>query len=52
LLGWSPKIPLNEGLKKAVAYFAERQKSSHNSIENKGRIEEAVDQLKTIANKY
>jgi UDP-glucuronate decarboxylase len=24
LLGWSPKIPLNQGLKKAVAYFAER----------------------------
>jgi UDP-glucuronate decarboxylase len=26
LLGWSPTIPLNEGLKKTVAYFAERVK--------------------------
>jgi UDP-glucuronate decarboxylase len=52
LLGWTPKIPLNEGLKKAVAYFAERQKSSHNSLENKNKIEEAVDQLKTTVNKY
>lgn len=27
LLGWSPTIPLQEGLKKTVAYFAERVKS-------------------------
>jgi UDP-glucuronate decarboxylase len=52
LLGWSPKIPLNEGLKKAVAYFAERQESSHNKLENKNKIEDAIDQLKTVANKY
>ncbi len=31
LLGWSPTIPLTEGLKKTVAYFAERIKTSENS---------------------
>jgi UDP-glucuronate decarboxylase len=30
LLGWSPTIPLAEGLKKTVAYFAERIKTSDN----------------------
>ncbi len=30
LLGWSPTIPLAEGLKKTVAYFAERLKTSDN----------------------
>ena len=30
LLGWSPTIPLAEGLKKTVAYFAERINSSDN----------------------
>lgn len=30
LLGWSPTIPLAEGLKKTVAYFAERVKKSDN----------------------
>jgi UDP-glucuronate decarboxylase len=30
LLGWSPTIPLSEGLKKTVAYFAERIKTSDN----------------------
>jgi UDP-glucuronate decarboxylase len=30
LLGWSPTIPLAEGLKKTVAYFAERIKTSEN----------------------
>jgi len=29
LLGWQPTIPLAEGLKKAVAYFAERIESSN-----------------------
>ncbi len=33
LLGWQPTIPLAEGLKKAVAYFAERLEDS-NSKEN------------------
>jgi UDP-glucuronate decarboxylase len=28
LLGWSPTIPLREGLKRTVAYFAERIKAS------------------------
>lgn len=31
LLNWSPTIPLAEGLKKTVAYFAERVKSSENA---------------------
>ena len=31
LLGWSPTIPLAEGLEKTVAYFAERIKTSENS---------------------
>ena len=30
LLGWSPTIPLAEGLQKTVAYFAERIKTSEN----------------------
>ncbi len=30
LLGWAPTIPLAEGLKKTVAYFAERIKTSDN----------------------
>jgi len=30
LLGWQPTIPLAEGLKKTVAYFAERIKTSDN----------------------
>jgi UDP-glucuronate decarboxylase len=30
VLGWSPTIPLSEGLKKTVAYFAERIKTSEN----------------------
>jgi UDP-glucuronate decarboxylase len=30
LLGWQPTIPLAEGLKKTVAYFAERLKTSEN----------------------
>jgi UDP-glucuronate decarboxylase len=30
LLGWSPTIPLAEGLKKTVAYFAERVETSDN----------------------
>ena len=30
LLGWEPTIPLAEGLKKTVAYFAERIKTSDN----------------------
>ncbi len=30
LLGWQPTIPLKEGLAKAVAYFAERVKTSDN----------------------
>ncbi len=30
LLGWSPTIPLAEGLEKTVAYFAERIKTSEN----------------------
>jgi len=30
LLGWEPTIPLAEGLKKTVAYFAERIKTSEN----------------------
>ncbi len=30
LLGWSPTIPLVEGLQKTVAYFAERIKTSEN----------------------
>jgi UDP-glucuronate decarboxylase len=30
LLGWSPTIPLAEGLKKTVAYFAERIKTADN----------------------
>ncbi len=30
LLGWSPTIPLADGLKKTVAYFAERIKTSDN----------------------
>jgi UDP-glucuronate decarboxylase len=30
LLGWQPTIPLAEGLKKTVAYFAERIKTSEN----------------------
>ena len=30
LLGWSPTIPLAEGLKRTVAYFAERIKTSDN----------------------
>lgn len=29
LLGWQPTVPLAEGLKKAVAYFAERMENSH-----------------------
>jgi UDP-glucuronate decarboxylase len=32
LLNWSPTIPLTEGLKKTVAYFAERIKTSDNKI--------------------
>ena len=32
LLGWQPTIPLAEGLKKTVAYFAERIKTSENKI--------------------
>ncbi len=32
LLGWSPTISLDEGLKKTVAYFAERIKTSDNKI--------------------
>ena len=31
-LGWEPKIPLDEGLKKTVAYFRERLKSEENII--------------------
>ncbi|MGI8468995.1 MAG: UDP-glucuronic acid decarboxylase family protein [Pyrinomonadaceae bacterium] len=30
LLGWSPTVPLAEGLKKTVAYFAERIETSEN----------------------
>ena len=30
LLGWAPTIPLAEGLKKTVAYFAERIKTTDN----------------------
>ena len=30
LLGWSPTIPLAEGLEKTVAYFAERIRTSEN----------------------
>jgi UDP-glucuronate decarboxylase len=30
LLGWEPTVPLAEGLKKTVAYFAERIKTSDN----------------------
>jgi UDP-glucuronate decarboxylase len=30
LLGWSPTIPLSEGLKKTVSYFAERIRTSDN----------------------
>lgn len=33
LLNWSPTIPLAEGLKKTVAYFAERVKSSETASE-------------------
>ncbi len=29
LLGWSPKVPLGEGLKKTVAYFSELSKASN-----------------------
>ena len=32
LLGWSPTIPLAEGLKKTVAYFAERIKKQENTL--------------------
>jgi UDP-glucuronate decarboxylase len=32
LLGWQPTIPLAEGLKKTVAYFAERIKTSENEV--------------------
>ena len=32
LLGWSPKIPLAEGLQKTVAYFVQKIKSSENTL--------------------
>jgi UDP-glucuronate decarboxylase len=33
LLGWSPKIPLREGLKPTVAYFAKQLKVSKREVE-------------------
>jgi UDP-glucuronate decarboxylase len=33
LLGWEPKVPLAEGLKKTVAYFAGRVDSNISAVE-------------------
>ena len=39
LLGWNPTIPLAEGLKKTVAYFAERMENSNVSTKGKSAVE-------------
>jgi UDP-glucuronate decarboxylase len=39
LLGWNPTIPLAEGLKKTVAYFAERLENSNVSPRGKSAVE-------------
>jgi|GEM_PF-1430 len=50
LLGWSPTIPLAEGLKKTVAFFAERIGNSDQNTSTE--MEKAVDDLKELSAKY
>jgi UDP-glucuronate decarboxylase len=40
LLGWSPTIPLREGLEKTVAYFAERMNIRPSKESSGGRVDE------------
>ncbi len=49
LLGWQPTIPLAEGLKKTVAYFAKSMENSNTEENNK--VEIAINELKELSAK-
>jgi UDP-glucuronate decarboxylase len=44
LLGWQPLIPLSEGLKHTIAYFAERRKGTRRSAADHGLEQSFVRQ--------
>ncbi len=52
LLGWQPTIPLAEGLKKTVAYFAERLENPNKEKNRNDEFDKATEQLKELNAKY